>query len=117
VKDELTLRPDTRGRQRLLTSSPALVATYFGMTSSSGLFSLRGYGGRTRTRTLDPLIKSLRLLIIDQCLGFRADLVYLRAWRKAVQQASGAGMIALFTVLLGGIAGALWLGVKTLMAR
>lgn len=42
----------------------------------------------------------------------RADLVYLRAWRKAMQQASVAGMIATFGVLIPGIAGAVWLGVE-----
>lgn len=49
----------------------------------------------------------------DDQKEFRADLVYLRSWRKSVQQATNAGMIALFGIFISGLAGAIWLGIKS----
>jgi len=71
----------------------------------------------------DLVLKAISQILVgfgiqeDDQKEFRADLVYLRAWRKAVQQASGAGMIAFFTLLLGGVSGALWLGFKAVLGK
>ena len=47
----------------------------------------------------------------------RADFVHLRKWRKSVEQAQGMTMKAMIAVIVSGVAGAVWLGFKTLLAR
>jgi hypothetical protein len=47
----------------------------------------------------------------------RADFIHLRRWRRSVEQAQGMTVRAVVAVIVSGIAGAVWLGVKTLVAR
>lgn len=52
----------------------------------------------------------------DDRRELRADFVHLRRWRRSVEQAQGMTVRAIIAVIVSGIAGALWLGVKTLLA-
>jgi hypothetical protein len=53
----------------------------------------------------------------DDRQELRADFVHLRRWRKSVEQARGMTVKAVIAVIVSGVAGAIWLGVKTLLAR
>jgi hypothetical protein len=47
----------------------------------------------------------------------RADLQHLRRWRKSVEQAQGFTFKAVITVIVTGFVGAVWLGVKIMLAK
>ena len=47
--------------------------------------------------------------------GLKADLAHLRRWRRSVEQAQHYTVKTVITVLVTGIAGAIWLGIKTLL--
>jgi hypothetical protein len=47
----------------------------------------------------------------------RADLQHLRRWRKSVEQAQGFTFKAMITVIVTGFVGAVWLGVKIMLAK
>jgi hypothetical protein len=53
----------------------------------------------------------------DERLEFKQDFQYLRRWRKTADRVTGAGIIAIVTVVIGGVAGALWLGFKALVGK
>jgi hypothetical protein len=53
----------------------------------------------------------------DDKRELRADFVHLRRWRKSVEQAQGMTIKAIIVVIVSGLAGAVWLGVKTMLAR
>ena len=47
----------------------------------------------------------------------RADLQHLRRWRKSVEQAQSYTFKAVITVIVAGLVGAIWLGVKVMMGK
>jgi hypothetical protein len=47
----------------------------------------------------------------------RADLQHLRRWRKSVEQAQGFTFKAVISVIVTGFVGAVWLGVKAMLAK
>jgi hypothetical protein len=47
----------------------------------------------------------------------QADLQHLRRWRKSVEQAQGFTFKAVIAVIVTGLVGAIWLGVKAMLAR
>ncbi|WP_453955288.1 hypothetical protein [Bradyrhizobium sp. USDA 377] len=47
----------------------------------------------------------------------RADLQHLRRWRKSVEQAQSYTFKAVITVLVTGLVGAAWLGVKVMLGK
>jgi len=47
----------------------------------------------------------------------KADFVHLRKWRKSVEQAQGFALKAAITVIVSGLLGALWLGLKTMLGK
>jgi hypothetical protein len=47
----------------------------------------------------------------------QADFSHLRRWRKSVEQAQGMTLRAIIVVIVSGLAGAVWLGFKTLVWR
>jgi len=47
----------------------------------------------------------------------RADLQHLRRWRKSVEQAQGFTFKAAITVIVTGVVGAVWLGIKIMLAK
>ena len=52
----------------------------------------------------------------DDRKELRADFVHLRRWRKSVEQAQGMTVKAIVAVIVSGLAGAMWLGIKSLLA-
>ena len=49
----------------------------------------------------------------DDKQDLRADFVHLRKWRKSVEQAQGMTVKSVIAVIVSGVAGAIWLGIKT----
>lgn len=47
----------------------------------------------------------------------RLDFQHLRRWRKSVERVETVGWGAAITILVSGLLGALWLGVKQLVAK
>lgn len=46
---------------------------------------------------------------------FKADLVHLRRWRTSVENATRLSFMTVVGVILSGLLGALWLGIKVMM--
>ena len=49
-------------------------------------------------------------------VGF-ADLLHLRKWRKSVEQAQSLTFKVVFTAIISGIVGAIWLGFKSSLGK
>lgn len=47
----------------------------------------------------------------------QADFVHLRKWRKSVDSVERVGVTTVVTVILGGLLGAVWLGIKTMLGK
>lgn len=47
----------------------------------------------------------------------RADFQHLRRWRKSVEQAQSYTFKAVITVIVTGLMGAVWLGVKVVLSK
>jgi len=47
----------------------------------------------------------------------RADFQHLRRWRKSVEQAQSYTFKAVITIIVAGILGALWLGIKVTLGK
>ena len=48
----------------------------------------------------------------DERHEIRADFAYLRRWRKTSETVSRGGWVAISTVIVSGMASAVWLGIK-----
>jgi len=53
----------------------------------------------------------------DDRKELRADLQYLRRWRKSVEQAQSYTFKAVITLIVAGLLGAVWLGVKVMLGK
>ena len=53
----------------------------------------------------------------DDRKELRADFMHLRRWRKSVEQAQGYTFKAIITVVVTGILGATWLGIKAMLGK
>ena len=47
----------------------------------------------------------------------RADFQHLRRWRKSVEQAQSFTFKAAITIIVTGVVGAVWLGVKVMLGK
>jgi hypothetical protein len=47
----------------------------------------------------------------------RADFQHLRRWRKSVEQAQSYTFKAAITIIVAGLVGAVWLGVKIMLGK
>ena len=47
----------------------------------------------------------------------RADFLHLRRWRKSVEQAQSYTFKAVITVIVTGLVGAVWLGLKVMLGK
>lgn len=47
----------------------------------------------------------------------QADFRHLRRWRKSIEQTQTYAFKTVVTVLVGGVLGALWLGIKTMLGK
>lgn len=52
----------------------------------------------------------------DDRLEIREDFAYLRRWRKTSEAVSRGGWIAVATILVSGMASAVWIGIKAILA-
>ena len=50
-------------------------------------------------------------------IELRADFQHLRRWRKSVEQAQSYTFKAVITVIVAGLVGAVWLGVKVMLGK
>ena len=53
----------------------------------------------------------------DDRRELRADLQHLRRWRKSVEQAQSYTFKAAITIIVTGLVGAAWLGVKVMLGK
>jgi sulfur carrier protein ThiS len=53
----------------------------------------------------------------DERAEIRQDFRYLRRWRRTAERVTNTGVIAIVTVVVGGVASATWLGVKALIGK
>jgi hypothetical protein len=77
----------------------------------------RLYGAETEAavqRTISTMLTSFGIDEEDRA-ELRADFIHLRKWRRSVEQAQSLTIKAMITVIVVGAAGALWLGIKTLL--
>jgi ABC-type transporter Mla maintaining outer membrane lipid asymmetry permease subunit MlaE len=47
----------------------------------------------------------------------RADFQHLRRWRKSVEQAQSYTFKAVITIIVTGLVGAVWLGLKVMLGK
>jgi len=47
----------------------------------------------------------------------RADFLHLRRWRKSVEQAQSYTFKAVITIIVSGLVGAVWLGIKVMLGK
>lgn len=53
----------------------------------------------------------------DDRRELRADFQHLRRWRKSVEQAQSYTFKAVISIIVTGLVGAVWLGVKVLLGK
>lgn len=52
-------------------------------------------------------------LQVDDPIEMQRDFSHLRNWRLSVQAIQTRSLLSVFTILIAGLAGAVWLGIKT----
>lgn len=67
-------------------------------------------------KTIATILTSFGIEEEDR-VELRADFVHLRRWRKSVEQAQGWTFKVIVTTIVGGIVGACWLGIKTMLGK
>lgn len=67
-------------------------------------------------KTIATILTSFGIEEEDR-VELRADFQHLRRWRKSSEQITRAGWRAIVTVLVTGICGAIWLGVKAMLGK
>jgi hypothetical protein len=50
-------------------------------------------------------------------IELRADLQHLRRWRRSVEQAQSYTFKAVITIIVTGLLGAVWLGIKVVLGK
>jgi hypothetical protein len=80
--------------------------------------------GERHAKTVDDIaVKAVATVLTsfgmneDDKHELRADFVHLRRWRKSVEQAQGMTVKAVIAVIVSGFAGAVWLGLKSMLAK
>jgi hypothetical protein len=67
-------------------------------------------------RTIASILTSFGIEEADR-KELRADFQHLRRWRKSVEQAQSYTFKAVITVIITGVVGAVWLGVKVMLGK
>lgn len=67
-------------------------------------------------RTISTILTSFGIEEEDR-VELRADFIHLRKWRKSVEHAQGVTFKVIVTAIIGGLVGAVWLGLKTMLGR
>ncbi len=68
------------------------------------------------SRTIVAILTSFGIEEEDR-REIRADFEHLRRWRKSVEQAQSYTFKAVITVIVTGVVGAIWLGVKVMLSK
>lgn len=68
------------------------------------------------TRTIIEVLKSFGIEEEDR-RELKADFNHLRRWRKSVEQAQTFTFKAVITIIVSGLVGALWLGIKVMLGK
>jgi hypothetical protein len=78
----------------------------------------------TRTKNLDDVVLKAVATILtsfgieeEDRIELRADFVHLRKWRKSVEQAQSLTFKTAITIIVGGVLGAVWMGVKVMLGK
>jgi len=58
-----------------------------------------------------------RLSLENAVPEMRADLLYLRRWRRSIEQAQSYTLKAVITVTMTGFVGAVWLGIRATLGK
>lgn len=78
---------------------------------------------RNTQRVDDLVIKTISTILTsfgideDDRKEVRLDFQHLRRWRKSVERVETVGWGAAITVIVSGLLGALWLGIKALIGK
>jgi hypothetical protein len=67
-------------------------------------------------RTIATILTSFGIEEEDR-KEMRADFQHLRRWRKSVEQAQSYTFKAVITIIVTGLVGAVWLGVKVMLGK
>jgi len=67
-------------------------------------------------KTIATLLTSFGIDENDR-VELKADFSHLRRWRKSVEQTQTYAFKTVVTVLVGGLLGVIWLGIKTMLAK
>lgn len=67
-------------------------------------------------RTITTLMTSFGLEEEDR-RELQADFRHLRRWRKSIEQTQTFAFKTIITVIVTGVLGALWLGIKTMLGK
>jgi hypothetical protein len=67
-------------------------------------------------RTMSAILTSFGIEEEDRA-ELRADFIHLRKWRKSVESAQGITFKVVVTMLVTGFAGAVWLGIKSMLGK
>lgn len=67
-------------------------------------------------RTISTILTSFGIEEEDR-IEMRADFQHLRRWRKASEQAQSYTFKAILTIIVTGVAGIIWLGIKTRLGQ
>lgn len=67
-------------------------------------------------RTISTILTSFGIEEEDR-IEMRADFQHLRRWRKASEQAQSFTFKAIVTIIASGLAGIVWLGIKTRLGQ
>src|SRR6266852_3825301 len=67
-------------------------------------------------RTIATILTSFGIEEEDR-RELRADFQHLRRWRKSVEQAQSYTFKAVITIIVTGLVGAVWLGVKVMLGK
>ncbi len=67
-------------------------------------------------RTIVTMLTSFGIEEEDR-IELRRDFAHLRKWRKSVEQTQSLTIKVVVTAIVSGVLGAVWLGLKTLLAK
>jgi hypothetical protein len=67
-------------------------------------------------RTIATILTSFGMEEEDR-RELRADFQHLRRWRKSVEQAQSYTFKAVITIIVTGLLGAVWLGIKVMLGK
>ena len=67
-------------------------------------------------RTMATILTSFGIEEEDR-KELRADFQHLRRWRKSVEQAQSYTFKAVITIIVAGLVGAVWLGIKVMLGK